>query len=209
MTVDSCGYIWACLGVSKQNQGKFRAETQIFGGADVNTMADRLAELRVTASSPDGRFGMVHDERTGLELRFHDGGYRDYTERGLEPQLSRTLGRLRAAYWREFDAALAAALGGPFERVTVEADSQRRRFQTERDATVAKGMSTEGYVYVRHTCGSDWHAVVRDGALARLDEQRFGAEVASAYRASWLDFDEKSAVLRAKHFDTRVVNSAR
>lgn len=45
-----------------------------------------------------------------------------------------------------------------------------------------------------------WIFVVRDGALAKLDESEFVAEVLSAYHAMNHDYRAKMRDLRAEHY---------
>lgn len=172
-------------------------------------MADRLDSLVITATSPDERFQAVYSEKDGLELRFRDGAYRHYTERGLERQLGQVANRLWTGYERGYYAALSDALGEPAERPRTFADAGQRRFTAERDETLIEGMSTGGYVYVCHTGCRNWCVVIRDGALAALDETGFSAEADSARHRMDRDCDIKTARLRVKHFASRIASHSR
>lgn len=165
----------------------------------MGVLADLLDALVVTVSSPDGQITAVLRNRRELDVSFVDGGYRKYTERSLEHQLSRLLVSLWNEHRRGCDAALAEALGHPVEKPRESWDTNERRFKAERVETVAEGMSRQKCIFMRTTALMSWDVVVRDGTLIKLDEAEFTADLLSAYRVLYPNYHAKLAELRAKH----------
>lgn len=162
-------------------------------------VADRLAAMRIELSSPDGTLTGILRSSDDLTFEFGEGALRHYTERGLEHQLSVLFGRLWAAYRQARLAAVAEATGRPAEPFKPWR-ANGRRYETEREETVAQGMSTGNHVFVSSTGLRRWHIVVRDGSLSAMDEADFAAEVNSGYAAMMNDWHQKLHQLRAKHF---------
>lgn len=161
--------------------------------------AERLDNLSIETSSPDGRITSVFTPIAQVDVSFRDDGYRGYTERGLERQLSAMADRWWIQYRDARHAAIAEATGQP----AVELDrwkTNARRFHAEREATVCEGMSPRHAVFVSGTGLKRWNVVIRDGALAALDEAEFAAELAIAYSEAVRDFQRKLNLLRDKHY---------
>ncbi|HZE39032.1 MAG TPA: hypothetical protein VE172_09510 [Stackebrandtia sp.] len=164
-------------------------------------LADRLDAMVVRVSSPDGRIAGELRNRDDITVSFPAGGFRRYTERGLEHQLSRLVLRLWTGYRRGFDTALAEALDGNPEKPRRSWDANQRRFHTAQAETVAEGMSPAECVYLRTAGMRSCDVVVRDGTVNKMDESEFVAELLGAYRAMNRDFRAKMYELRAEHFD--------
>lgn len=162
-------------------------------------VADRLASTRIELSTPDGLVTGVLRSLDDVSFEFRDGSLRHYNERGLERQLSSLLARLCTDYRRARFAAVAEATGRPAEPFTPWR-ANGRRYEAEREETVAEGMSTGHRVFVSTTGLRRWNVVIRDGSLSSVDEVAFAAEVGSGYAAMVLDWRRKLRLLRAKHF---------
>lgn len=163
-------------------------------------MADRLAALVVTAFSPDGQIEGSYGAAAGANIRFNGNSYRHYTERGLGHQLSRMAVLVWIAHQRGHDATVAEVTGQPVSRRQETWDARRRRYREEQAETESEGMSTGGLVYFRNTGMRDWHIVIRDGTLSKLDEPEFVKEFLSGYAALSLDYRQKMTELRTKHY---------
>lgn len=166
----------------------------------MGTMADRLADIHKSVTSPDGQLEAELRGDRPASLSFRGNTYRHYTERDLERQLARLALRVWTEYQRGYDDALAEATGRPVERTKETWDANRRRFREAQTATVSKGMSPGSWVYAENTGMVSWHFVIRDGALAKLDESEFVAEVLGAYHEMSLDYRGKIRQLRAEHY---------
>ncbi|ADD39829.1 hypothetical protein [Stackebrandtia nassauensis] len=161
-------------------------------------LAERLDSLSIETSSPDGQITGVFRPTSALSVHFRDGGYRGYTERGLERQLAALVASAWARYWRARQAAVAEATGEP--AVPHQPwDTAGRRYRAERDRTRCEGMSAGHRVHVSHTGLRDWNVVVRDGTLSTLDEFGFAAELESGFTAAMRDHRHKLMMLRDKH----------
>lgn len=166
----------------------------------MGVMADQLANMRRTVSSPDGQLTAELRGNRLAGLTFQGNTYRYYTERTLERQLSRLALRLWTSYQRGYDEAITAATGEPVDRDTRTWDARRRRFRQAQAAAVSRGMSPNEWIYVETTGMVTWHVVIRDGALTALDEAAFVTEVFGAYRAMTDDYRAQVRQLRADHY---------
>lgn len=166
----------------------------------MGVMADRLAAMVVKVTSPDGQIEGELRDNDALRLSFHPGTYRTYTEDNLGRQLSRLALRMWTGYQRAYDEAIAEATGRPVERSVEEWDANRRRFRQAQAETKCTGFSTDGWVYAETVGFVSWNFVVRNGAIAKLDEGEFVAEALSAYFVMNNDYRNKMRALRAEHY---------
>lgn len=162
-------------------------------------LAERLDAMTISISTQDGLIeGVYRPHGDGARIRFRGNGYHHYNERGLEHQLSGLVSTWWTEYERRYDDALAEALGRPVEKKE-HWDVTQRRYLAEQAETVFSGMSAHEYIYFQNTGLRDWMVVIRDGALAALDEFEFAAEVASGHAAMMADFLSTKSKLIAKH----------
>lgn len=162
-------------------------------------VGDRLDNLRVETSSPDGQVTGVLRPPSELAIAFSYDRYRHYTERDLEHQLSVLVEQL----WTEYREARLAAVVEATGRSAGEDtpwDANSRRYRAERDESRYEGMSNGRSVFVRSTGLLRWRFVIRDGALHALGEAALAADVASGYAALMRDCHQKLNRLRDKHF---------
>lgn len=161
-------------------------------------LADRLADMCVESSSPDGQITSEFRPPANVRIQFQGNTYHHYRERTLERQLSDLMGRWWTAYLTARAAAVAEATGLPAGD-DEPWDSRERRLLTEREQTDFEGMSERQNIFVRSTGLRQWQVIVRDGCLATLDESEFGAELSSGFGAMMRDYHAKSALLRDKY----------
>lgn len=166
-------------------------------------VADRLANMVVTASSPDGQIEGELRDNDALSLSFRGDAYRHYTEDNLGRQLSRLALRMWTGYQRGYDYAVSEGTGQPVKRTRETWDANRRRYREAQAETTSSGFSASGWVYAETTGMVSWTFVVRDGALATLDESGFVAEVLNAFHALNRDYRSKMRELRAEHYGVR------
>lgn len=162
-------------------------------------IADRMAALRIETSSPDGQIDSVFTPIAQVSISFRGNGYRNYTERGLEHQLSALATRWWVGYREARDDVMTEVTGVRPVREEI-ADARSRRFRAERDSTDCEGMSPRALIHVSGTGLHTWRVVLRDGVLASLDETEFADELAAAYRAAIRDFGLKLNRMQDKYF---------
>lgn len=161
--------------------------------------ADRLDDVRVEASSPDGQIAGILRPPAELSIAFSYNRYHRYTEADLERQLSRLVYQLWTDYRAARPSAVAEATGRPAIEDKAQ-DPDSRRYRAERDKATYEGMSKARNVFVRSTGLRKWRFVLREGTLAAMGEAAFTADVASAYYVLMRDFRQKQYRLRDKHF---------
>ena len=61
-------------------------------------------------------------------------------------------------------------------------------------------MSPGQQIYVQNTGMLNWHFVIRDGTIAKLDVDEFCAECVAAYHSLMSNYRTTMAALRAKHY---------
>lgn len=176
------------------------ARLHIAKGGEMGVVAERLAKMVVTVSSPDGQIEGELRDNDALSLSFRGDAYRHYTEENLGRQLSRLALRMWTGYQRGYDYAVSEGTGQPVERSQETWDANRRRFREAQANTTSSGFSVNGWVYAETTGMVSWTFVVRDGALATLDESGFVAEALSAFHALNHDYRNKMSDLRAEHY---------
>lgn len=163
-------------------------------------MADRLNNMHVQVSSPDGQIQGVYRNRDDLSLSFTGSSFKHYQERTLEFQLSRLALLLWTGYQRVYDNAVSEVVGHPVKDERHTWDANRRRFREEQAKTVVQGMSDGKQVYLENTGMRNWHVVIKDGTVQTLDEEQFNTECVSAFYALMADHRMKMAALRNKHY---------
>lgn len=166
----------------------------------MSVMSQRLDTLLVRADAPDGQVtGTLRPDFTA-DLEFRGTAYRNYTERGLEHQLSRLIDALWTGYQRGYDLAAAEVTGKPGGDVEEPWDARARRFNAEQARIRAKGMSGGRMVYLEGTGMAHWRVAVRDGALSQLDEAGFAAEFRHAWRHLIAEHRVQVRALKDEHY---------
>ncbi|MEV6926151.1 hypothetical protein AB0M46_16870 [Dactylosporangium sp. NPDC051485] len=181
----------------------------------MDRFAGRLAELGVTASSPDGGIGAEARADDYVRVWFVSGAFRRYAASTLSYQLARLAVALWAKFRREYLHALDAHLGGlrddgygrPEERIYWE------RFEQ----LVVRGASDRGEVRVQSRALVSWDFDIDEGVLRTLTEAEFLAALRAAtsdlladYRAQLtLLQDEVLGMGLPKWFRTEAVQGVR
>lgn len=166
----------------------------------MSIIADRLDNMDITVSSPDGNIDGRYRRRGELTLEFRGNAYERYRQHTLEHQLARLATLLWTGYQREYDTAVSEVVGHPVKDERHLWDANRRRYREAQRETAASGMSAGGRVYVENTGMLTWHVVIRDGTLGELAAAEFASECVSAFGALMNDYRSKMAALRAEHY---------
>ncbi|MGI5238574.1 hypothetical protein [Dactylosporangium sp. CA-139066] len=154
---------------------------------------DRLAQVAITASSPDG--GIKAEVRADdyFQIWFAAGAYERYNAHGLSQQLARLATLLWTKYRREYLYTLEEHLGGlhdhGFER-------QEERIYWERlEELVARGASDRGEVRVQSRALVSWEFDVDIDALRTFSEAQFVAALRAAVSALLSDYRARLTLL--------------
>lgn len=159
-------------------------------------IADNLAALNVTATSPDGNIKAKVQHPGVITLGFRPDTYPRYTETGLEHQLARLCTLGMTGYTRAFRIAIEAP-----DKRDERWDARDRRYREELDTMVNDGMSAGRRVKVRATGMMSWQVKIKPGTVEELDEPLFVAECDSAMESLLADHRRQVIALKHEHFD--------
>jgi hypothetical protein len=158
-------------------------------------LADRLLDLAVTATSPDGQVSAsVQRQGRAVEVSFRPAAYRRYREAQLAHQLNQLATLTFTRYRRQEDEVLAGALG------PASADGiQHRRYRDRLARLVAKSsgdgirISSRGLV--------SWEVTLASGLLRRMPEPEFVTEMVGAVARLLDGYTAQALRLKDEIFD--------
>src|SRR5215475_2811586 len=153
----------------------------------MGVLADRLDDMQVQATSPDGHISGLLRNRSEVFIAFRPGSYVQYDEHRLQEQLSALARLLWAGRTREYYAALSEAFGDAITAESPAISERDRAYRSARDELVAEGMSADGLVYIGVRGMRTWAVRIADGALGSLREEEFTERVYEASHAMILD----------------------
>jgi hypothetical protein len=166
-------------------------------------LAERLAALTVSVRSPDGRIEARSMAENLAEVTFSPGAYERYTEPDLEHQLARTATLLYVGHDRAVQQAMEeAGLRRATEPSRARDDAQRRYLEAARRISVIGSGSRELVSF--ETAGmASWQCRIAAGALQRVPEWEFIAEVTEAARDVLQRNRLEKGMLKNEFFGTR------
>jgi hypothetical protein len=146
----------------------------------VGEVAERLAGLTVTRTSPDGNISARIQNGQLVELELRLGSYERYAERDLAHQLARTATLLYIGHEQEKRRLVeAAGLHQPTDPAQARDEAQRRFLEAVRAITVT-ATGPRGIVTFDIHGMADWHCWIQPGSLQWISQQDFVAEVSAA-----------------------------
>jgi hypothetical protein len=165
--------------------------------------ADRMAELDIQLSSPDGNIHARLSAGDRFEVWFREGNYYRYTESSLEQQLISLARLLFVARRRARLSALSEAVGYRVQPGNSQPDDPRqRRFHEEQSQLVAVGRTAVIEVY--GSPGEFWTIRIEPGTLAQLDEAGFLIELRAAVSQAMTDMRQQLLRLREDMYGQRL-----
>jgi hypothetical protein len=172
-------------------------------------VADGLAALSASATSPDGN--ILARSRAGelAELTFSPDAYERYTEPDLAHQLARTATMLYIDHERGVQRVMEeAGLRRATDPSQARDEAQRRYLEAAARIAVTGSGSRELVSF--ETAGmAHWQCRIADGTLRRLSEAEFLAEVAEAARDLLRKNRFQKALLKNEFFGSRLAEPAR
>ncbi|ADD44552.1 hypothetical protein [Stackebrandtia nassauensis] len=154
-------------------------------------IADSLAGLTISVVSPDNQLAATVRRRREVTVHFRPGSYERYDARTLETQLSQLFTLVMSGYRQGYMSVMEA------HDMTVMADASDvdteagRIVRRRRDETVALGESAQGMVRAKTRGLSEWRFKIADGALSRLSEEQFTAEIHGAFMNVMADWSRR------------------
>lgn len=147
----------------------------------------RVRQISVRSSSPDGRIVAVINPPRRLGLEFADGAFEQYREAALERQLGALAGRLWIEYQRAYVAVQAEVTGvRPTRSSTAgsDLDPQRRRYR-EACAEIHCACEVHGGRIRVVTDGlTRWSFSIKPGTLSQLSRTEFCRLMVAAAQAA-------------------------
>jgi hypothetical protein len=175
----------------------------------VGEVADRLKDLSVTVSSPDGNIQAQVVGGRPRPLTFRTGAYKRYTETQLAHQLARTATLLFVGRDRGVQAIMEeAGLHRP-RRPSEALDEAQRRYLAALPNIYATGLGPRELVRFETTGLVHWQCTIADGALRYLSEREFVGEVMGAAQKVLDNHRYETALLRNEHFGSRLADATR
>lgn len=160
----------------------------------MDRFADRLGQLAVTASSPDGGIGAEVRADDYVRVWFTAGAYRRYSASALSHQLGRLASLLWTNYRRAYLDALDTHLGGL--RDDGDERPEERTFWERLEQLVARGASDNGEVQVTSRALVSWEFKIDEGLIRSLSEAEFVAALNAATSDLLADYRARLALLR-------------
>jgi hypothetical protein len=169
----------------------------------VYTLADRLDDLRVTATADSGDITATLTRRTRLRLEFAPRVYHRRSEVQLQHDIEVLARRLWVNRMRGYYQALSDITG---QSVTGEPPARGQlgqRYRAARDELTAYGQSGDGRIRVQVRGMRDWQVAIAPGTLRALTAHEFAAGVAEAAQGLLDDQRRKIRELRRHVFGAR------
>lgn len=164
-------------------------------------LAEKMANLTVRATSPDGGLEAVLTHPVRLDLIFAPATYRRYREERLGRQLAAVATNLWTGHRRAFLAALGAALGEQADGLAEsDSDPVARRYREAIASIVVDHRSPGGRVRVKTRALVRWDVEIRPGTVAALSEPEFRQEALAAGQAVVDEYLGQVRELRDEHY---------
>lgn len=172
-------------------------------------LAERLAALTVSVSSPDGNIQARSRAGELAEITFSPEAYPRYGETELAHQLARTATLLYVGHERAVQQTMEeVGLRRATDPAHARDESQRRFLEAVQKISVT-GSGSRELVTFEIAGMASWQCWVAAGTLQQLPEWEFIAEVTEAARAVLQRTSLEKAYLKNEFFGTRQSPAAR
>lgn len=161
----------------------------------VHDLADRLSQLVVSATSPDGNITAQVRHGDQVDVRFRPGTFRGYKVRPLEYQLRQLAALTWTKYRREYLDVTELALGPLFDDPETMGREDIQLWDRLEQLAV-HGVSPTGVVSVRSRALTSWEFTIDDAAFARIREPFLLAELRAAVAATLADYRARVILLK-------------
>jgi hypothetical protein len=159
-------------------------------------ITERVANMTVRVSSPNGGIFARLDGRESVQLSFAPGYYERAAEHDLESQLTQVARLLWTSRMRAYNAIIADEYQ---ESLIIDPKPQSqldREFYDQRDNLLAVGRSADGRIEVSVRGMRDWKVRLAPGTAGVLSEEDFARAAATA--ATQLISDQRDKVRELK-----------
>jgi hypothetical protein len=169
----------------------------------VGEVAERLAGLTVTGTSPDGSISARILAGELVELVLRPGAYERYTEPELAHQLARTATLLYIGHEREAQRVMRdVGLHRPTDPAQAH-DEAQRQFLRALQTLSAAGSGPNELVAFEISGMAHWRCQIAQGTLQWLPEQEFLSEVSAAAAELLRHSRFEKALLKNEFFGDR------
>lgn len=171
----------------------------------MSTIGQLLDKMVIRATSPDGNIRSTITNDVDVDVAFRPGSYAGYTRESLSHQLVRLAALTFTGLHKGRDEAYKNSQGLSDQEVAESGaphwDANRRRYDEALSDIEAAGISRNQLIRIRSKGVLQWKVDIKPGALERLDESAFRAELHSAIAALLGDRSRKIIVLKSEYFD--------
>lgn len=137
-------------------------------------LADRLRDMVVTATSPDGHItARVRGQGEGFEVSFGPGAYRGYSHGALTYQLTHLATLAFTAHRRAEQSIVDKVMATPLRDDGVDFGPERRRYLQALKELTAVGESDGGQLRLSSRGLIAWEITIDPTALDRWSERQF------------------------------------
>lgn len=160
-----------------------------------------LDGITITAKSPDGKIECELADGRDIIMDFAPGGYRRYTERELEYQLTRLVAAMWTAHQRAHFAVLSEGAGYPVRGEPSDLGLREREYVERRAQITAESRSQSGRIIVSTTGMTRWDVRIKPDTVREVDEETFLHDAWSAFATMMRQYQQQVAVLQDEIFD--------
>ncbi|MGH8881045.1 MAG: hypothetical protein ACRD0P_27440 [Stackebrandtia sp.] len=163
-------------------------------------IADKLATMIITVTSPDGHLKgrLRNDDIVNFRIDSH------YYSRYADTELAHQIGQVAAGLWHGRQSGHRTVFReviGTDVTDTPHWNARHRAFRDAHDTMRVRAESPRGCIGLE-SCGMrDWAAVVQPDTVARLDTDEFVAELRDVMHALIRQYRHQRIWLQHDHFD--------
>ena len=163
-------------------------------------LADRVAVMRVIATTRDGDITAELYDQDRVSLSFRYGVYDECTDAELQQHLRTLATKLWVARTRAYRRIWMDVAGDDSTGDDPPESFADRQWRDDRDRLIAAGSSLDGHVDLRVIGMREWDVTVRAGTVRELDQWRFATAVEQAAAALIADQFAQVAALAQRHY---------
>jgi hypothetical protein len=176
----------------------------------VGDLGDRLVSLTVKAVSPDGQISaMFRGQGEKIEIAFHPGAYRNYSETSLAHELSHLAMRVTAKYVRAQKKLIDDEIPDVLHDDGIEYGLEDREYRRRVTAIKVGAESPDGRIKVHSHSLARWVVRITDGTVGRVSEETFTAGFISAIREVLAQHQFQVLKLKDEYYDLGISNATR
>lgn len=163
----------------------------------METLGDRLDQMRVRATTPGGSISADLYGRNDVRVSFAPGYYQRVDKNDLEEHLASLARLLWVARMREYYAMLSEGFGYQITGGSRAISPIDVEYERQRESVLAEGRSADDAVHISVRGMKTWTVRTTDHAVSTLPEEEFAARIGEAAKA--LIRDHRQQIMDLKY----------